>query len=205
MNNFSDEDQAAIAGLTAGGSQARGEFFDNQRAELKLLARFRINRLLARRVDESDILQEAFLEYCDRLPRYLEEPQLPPTVWLRRLVRQVISRQNRVHVEAKCRDVRRENYVVSSCCVNLDHLSASLTSMGTRMVNQEANAALVAAVESMTPIEREILTLVHFENKTVREAALEIGINVEAAKKRHRRALKRLKTLHEQKVEHSAV
>ncbi len=45
----------------------------------------------------------------------------------------------------------------------------------------------------MPLLESEILTLVHFESRTVREAAAELNITVEAAKKRYRRAIVRLK------------
>ncbi len=52
----------------------------------------------------------------------------------------------------------------------------------------------------MSPIEREILTLVHFENLSLKNAAIELNINYEAAKKRYCRSLDRLRKLQESRL-----
>ncbi len=189
-----------IEALMSGGVDAQAKFFDEYRDELKQMVRFRIDRRLTRRMDESDVLQEAFIEFTNRIDSYLASPIIPPLVWIRRLIRQLLSRQSRDHLGAQCRDLRRERYLSSTSLVNIDFLSESLTSVSSALNRMELRDSLQQAVGSMSAIEREILTLVHFENRSIREAALELSINNEAAKKRYRRALNRLKQCHEQNL-----
>jgi len=49
-------------------------------------------------------------------------------------------------------------------------------------------------IAEMPDLDREILLLRHVEEMTVSEAAAELNISVEAAKKRHLRAIRRLQT-----------
>lgn len=194
------EEDATFQKLRDGGQVERVAFFEANRENLKKMARFRIDRRLVKRMDDSDMLQEAYIEYCKRLQRYIDNPRLPPTIWLRRLVRQVISQKNRNNVDAQCRDLRREVMQGVSSGVNIEQLSDSLTSIGGRLQRVELREKLLKIVTSMSPIEREILVLVHFEGQTIREAALELDITLEAAKKRHRRALNRLREAHEDEL-----
>ena len=51
------------------------------------------------------------------------------------------------------------------------------------------------ALESMKPIDREVLCLRHYEHLTNLEVAAELGLEENAASRRHVRALMRLKKL----------
>lgn len=195
-NGDSSNDGVLLQRLRDGGAAERAIFFENNRASLKRMARFRIDRRLLRRLDDSDILQDAYVEYCNRIDGYVANPRLPPGVWLRRLVRQVISRKKRNNIDAQCRDVRREAFRLSAA-VNVEQLSDSLTTIGGQLQRLELREKLLQIVKAMSPIEREILVLVHFEDQTLREAALELEVNIEAAKKRYRRALGRLREAYE--------
>ena len=57
----------------------------------------------------------------------------------------------------------------------------------------EVQVKLQETLNSMDPIDREILVLRHFEELTNGEAAEVLGIKKAAASNRHMRALKRLK------------
>lgn len=199
-DNFTTEERELVDNLRTGGLEAWSQFFNEKRQELEYLTRFRVNRLLKRRLDEADVLQEAYLEYCRRIATYLEDPIIPPTVWLRRLVRQVISHQNRHHLGAQCRDLRREKIERLSCTVDIKQLAHSLSSVGSRLGRIELRERLLALVEAMSPLEREIITLIHFEERSIREAAMELEIGIEAAKKRYQRALNRLRSLHKKEL-----
>ncbi len=192
---LTDEELATVQALRHGGVNAFTRFFDAQRDSLKRFIRVRIDRRLLRRLDDSDIIQEAYFESCRRILGYLDEPLIPPTAWLRRLVRQVLARLKREHLETKCRDVRRETYQSTLAQVDIGELSAVLSSPQSKLQRAEMQEKLGNIIESMAPIEREILILVHFEERSVREAAAELGISLEAAKKRYRRALLRLREL----------
>jgi RNA polymerase sigma-70 factor, ECF subfamily len=57
------DDLSELLGQAAAGDQAAvTELFSRYRKRLKRMVRLRLNRLLQGRVDDSDILQEAFLE-----------------------------------------------------------------------------------------------------------------------------------------------
>lgn len=186
-----------IQRLRQSSEQAFVELFESQRESLKRFVNVRIDRRLMRRMDASDVVQEAFFESSRRVASYITDPQIPPTAWLRRVVRQVISRLKRDHLETQCRDVRREAYVSTLAEVDIAELSQSLSSPLSKLQKAEFQERLAATLKKMSPIEREILVLVHFEDRTVREAAAELDIGLEAAKKRYRRALTRLRSMTE--------
>ena len=60
-------------------------------------------------------------------------------------------------------------------------------------VRAELKARIQLALDSLEPLDREVLALRHFEELGNAEAAQVLGISPEAASKRHLRALKRLK------------
>lgn len=176
-----------------GGEVALAKYFAQLRGELHQMLRFRIDQRLKRRLDGSDIIQEAYMESCQRLETYLSNPLIPPSAWVRRLVRQVLSKTQREHLGTQCRDVRREFHadeLITS--VDICELSASMTSPESKLQQGEMRAKLIEILSTMPMLESEILTLVHFESRTLREAAAELNINLEAAKKRYRRAIVRL-------------
>jgi RNA polymerase sigma-70 factor (ECF subfamily) len=59
----------------------------------------------------------------------------------------------------------------------------------------ELKNRLLEALDNMDPMDREVLTLRHFEQLTTAETAKELRITEMAAKKRHIRALARLKEI----------
>jgi RNA polymerase sigma-70 factor (ECF subfamily) len=62
-------------------------------------------------------------------------------------------------------------------------------------VRAERMMRLQEALNTLDPMDREVLSLRHFEEMTLAETALSLGIAESAAAKRYIRALKRLKTL----------
>jgi RNA polymerase sigma-70 factor (ECF subfamily) len=60
-------------------------------------------------------------------------------------------------------------------------------------VRAEVKVRLQEALNAMDPADREVLALRHFEQLSLAEAALELGVSEEAAKKRHVRAVRRLR------------
>ena len=68
--------------------QAKAELFARHRARLRVMVRLRMDRRLAGRIDPSDVLQEAYLDFARRLPEYLADRQAPFFLWLRGLTGQ---------------------------------------------------------------------------------------------------------------------
>ena len=196
MKGFKPEELETIEKLRVS-AEERTAFFERHRPALKELTKFRLAKQLQRRVDGSDVIQDAFVKYCADIRKYLADPRIPPVVWLRRLVRQVIFYANRTHLTTKCRDLRRESSTEGWVKINLEDLAASISSVGSVLGKAELCEGVRKLLQKMSPNEREILTLVHFETLTIKQAAQRIGIGFEAAKKRYWRSLQRLRRLHE--------
>ncbi len=199
MQGFTKEEIDTLRKLKSS-REERVAFFERHRDELHVLSKFRLPQRIKRRLSDSDVIQDAYLKYCSYLDQYLEDPKIPPVAWLRRLTRQVVYKINQKHLSTKCRDLKREEPFGERSMVDLDQLATSLSSVGKQIHGEELRETLFKILESMSPLEREILTLVHFESRTIREAAQEIGISLEAAKKRYCRSLNRLRRLHEQNL-----
>jgi RNA polymerase sigma-70 factor, ECF subfamily len=189
------EEDSVIEEFRRLGEVALANFFAKNRAELERLVRLRLDRRVARRVDASDILQEAFFESCNRLRTYLESPQTPPLAWVRRLARQVVARVQREHFDAQKRDIRREAYGNDVAPLDLYDLSDAISPPIAKAARKEIQQKIMDIVGNMPALDREILVLVHVENRTVREASFELEIPLETAKKRYRRAILKLKDL----------
>src|ERR1700682_2397384 len=64
-----------------GDSQALGEAFARHRDRLRRMVQLRMDRRLHGRLDPSDVLQEAYLEFSRSLADYLRKPEVPFFVW----------------------------------------------------------------------------------------------------------------------------
>lgn len=69
----------------AGDAEALNEIFARHRGRLRRRVEVRLDWRLQARVDPSDVIREAYLEAVGRLDEFLQEPRLPPFLWLRRV------------------------------------------------------------------------------------------------------------------------
>jgi RNA polymerase sigma-70 factor (ECF subfamily) len=84
--------------VAGGDTQAAQELFGRYRDRLKRMVHLRLSRRLQGRVDDSDVLQEAFLDISRRLPEYVAEPKLPFFLWLRHLTGLKLVEVHRRHL-----------------------------------------------------------------------------------------------------------
>lgn len=161
----------------------------------------RLDRRLQGRVDPSDVIQEAQLEAARRLPEYHANPALPFFLWLRLITGQKLAQVHRHHLGVKMRDavrevsLYREHMPEATSAALADHLLGRLTDPPSAAVRAEVKVRLQEALNSMDPHDREVLTLRHFEQLSTAETAAELGVTEEAAKKRHIRAVRRLREI----------
>jgi RNA polymerase sigma-70 factor, ECF subfamily len=181
--------------------QALGDIFNGHRDRLRLMVHLRLDRRLRGRVDASDVLQEAYVEALERFPDFLQDRPMPFFLWLRFITEQRLQIIHRRHLGAKARDAGRD--------VSLGHLAhppVSSESLAAQLVGRhsspsqaamrvEMQARLHAALETMNPIDREILALRHFEQLSNSETAQVLGLREDAASQRYGRALVRLKDM----------
>ena len=74
-----------------------------------------------------------------------------------------------------------------------EQLVGRLSSPSQATLRAERKASVEKALDSMEPIDREVLVLRHFEELTNAETAATLGISPTAANNRYVRALKRLR------------
>jgi RNA polymerase sigma-70 factor (ECF subfamily) len=151
------------------------------------------------RVDPSDIIQETCLDAARRLPEYHQNPTMAFFLWLRLLAGQRMVDEHRKHLGAAARDVGREISLYrgtlpeTSSAVLAAHLLGHLTSPSLAAIRAERKVRLQEALNSLEPIDREVLVLRHFEELSNGEAAAVLGLDKSAASKRYARALIRIK------------
>ncbi len=186
---------------TTGDGRVLDQLIRQYRGRLKRMVRLRMNARLQGRIDDSDVLQEAFLDASRRLDDYLQDPQAPFFLWLRTIVGQKLLELHRTHLGTQMRDAGREVSLHRGAlpAANSMSLAAQLlgrfTSPSNAAVKAERRIQLQEALNSMDEADREILAFRHFEQLTNAEVARELGIDPSAASKRYMRALARLQIL----------
>jgi RNA polymerase sigma-70 factor (ECF subfamily) len=201
MKSDPSDADALIGRLRAGNLESLGPLFARYRDRLRRMVRLRLDRRLQGRIDPSDVLQEAYLEATQRAPEYAAEPTMPFYLWLRFLTGQRLLVLHRQHLGTKMRDAGQEvslyrgGMPMASSVSLAAQLLGQLTSPSLAAVRAEVQIRLQEALNSMEALDREILTLRHFEELSNSETALVLGIQKSAASNRYLRALKRLKSI----------
>lgn len=197
--NESDDDLPLIRRAADGDAAAAGEALVRHRARLRRMVEARLDRRVRGRVDPSDVLQEGFVDAVGKLPAYLADPKLPLFLWLRLVVGERLTKIHRDHLGAQVRDAGREVSLyrgpmpAASSAALAAHLLGKETSPTQAAVRAERLLRLQEALNALDPLDREILSLRHFEELTHAEAARVLEIGEATAAKRYIRALKRLK------------
>ncbi len=181
-----------------GDTQALAELFSMYRDRLWRIINFRLDARLLGRVDADDILQEAYLAAAQRIEHYLDDSTQTFFIWLRLIANQTLIDVHRRHLGAKMRDASRDmsihaHYAQATSMSIASQLLGNFTSPSQIAMRDEISLQLDKAIDSMEPIDREVLALRHFEELTNSEVAEVLGIQQKAASIRYVRALKRLK------------
>src|ERR1700694_5158368 len=185
----------------AGDEEALRALFGAHRDRLKRMVHLRLSRRLQGRVDDSDVLQEAYLEVAKRLPEYVQEPVLPFFLWLRHLTGLKLAEMHRRHLGTQLRDADREVTLHRGGLPEADSASLAaqllgkLTTPSQVAIKAETRLYVQEALNSMDPVDREVLALKHFEQLSTSEIAAVLGLSKAGAGSRYLRALKRLREI----------
>jgi RNA polymerase sigma-70 factor, ECF subfamily len=188
----------------AGDAAALGALFAHYRDQLRKMVRLRLDRRVAGRLDPSDVLQETYLDLIHRFPEYVTAPAVPFYIWLRALTGQRLIDLHRRHLGAKMRDAGQEVSLYrgalpqASSASLAQQLLAGWTSPTQAAVRSEMQLKLQEALNSMDPMDREVVVLRHFEELNNIDTAAVLGIEPSAASKRYLRAIRRLKAILDQ-------
>lgn len=193
-----------VARVQDGDEQALAELFSMHRERLRRMVEFRMDRRLQGRVDASDIVQEAYIDAAQRVHHYTKKPEMSFFVWLRQITTQRLIDVHRRHLDAKMRDARQEvsihrgDLAATTSASIAAELMGQLVSPSQLAMRAELLDQLEDALDTMDPIDREVLALRHFEELTNNEVAQVLDITKSAASNRYVRALGRLKSVLEE-------
>jgi RNA polymerase sigma-70 factor, ECF subfamily len=170
--------------------------FSQHRPRLERLVEFRLDSRLKRRIDPSDVLQEAYIELARRYPDYAAAPAVSFYTWARQITLQILIDVQRRHFGQKRspeQEIRFEFPGADGTSASIVQvLSAHLTSPSGAAIRAEEVKQLHAALASMDETDREVLALRHFEHLGNNEVAEALGLTATAASNRYIRAMVRL-------------
>ncbi len=177
--------------------------FEEHRDRLLRLISLRLDRRLAGRVDPSDIIQETYIRANAAYDEYRRQSDLPIYNWLRIQAQFAVGDCHRTHLGTQKRAAGMELQQTGLAGAEsslagmaaLENLAESMISPGSKVAKADLAQRVREIIDGMGRLDREILVLRHIEELTIAEAAAELGIALEAAKKRHLRALRKLQEL----------
>jgi RNA polymerase sigma-70 factor (ECF subfamily) len=199
MPSQSSETKVLVRRIADGDETAMTEAFARYRDRLRLMVKLRMDRRLQGRLDPSDVLQDAYLDVAQRAREYRANPAMPIFLWLRFLTGQRLMALHRKHLGAQMRDAGQEVSLHGGALPPASSISIAAMLLGritspTRAARRaEMQVRLQDVLNSMEPMDREVLTLRHFEELGNSEAAQVLGITKAAASSRYIRAVMRLK------------
>jgi RNA polymerase sigma-70 factor (ECF subfamily) len=199
------EESSATNGLLArvrgGDGQALAELFDRYRERLRRMVRLRLDRRLQGRVDSGTVLDHAYRDVVRAAPDYLAQPSMRVFLWLRQITGQRLAAVHRqllgtqVHEAGQEISLYRGALPPATSASLAAQLLKGLAPAAPGSVRAETQIRLQEALNTLDPMDREILVLRHFEELSNSETAEVLGIPKAAASNRYLHALKRLKEI----------
>ncbi len=183
-----------------GDTDAVNRLLERHRAAIRRMIDSRMDRVIERRVDASDIVQDVMIEANRRLADYLANPTMPFRLWLRHMARDRLIDAHRRHRVAATRSLDREVPLVardgdgSSADGLVGIIDRELTPAAAATWH-ELERRFAAAVDLLDDLDRQIVLLRHFEHLSTADAAEILGLSKPAAGMRYLRAMRRLRSL----------
>lgn len=173
---------------------------ESYRERLRRYIAFRLDKRLSSRVDASDIVQEAFVDASRRLPEFLKLDSKELFYRLKLLAIERTVDAYRRHLVAQRRTILRERRAVvqdstDDCRPIVETLAGTNTSVGGKLSRQEELEQVWAALEKLSPADRELIVLRHLVQLDVAELAELLHTSRTAITSRHLRAVGRLRQI----------
>jgi len=168
--------------------------FAECRERLWNLLRFHLSSQVGARVDPDDLLQEVYIAAWQRFSAY--SPAAFPSffLWIRIVALQTLQNMHRFHYAQKRTVVRERSVDFWDQAAHMnEEFMASITSPSQRAMRNEMLAKVQQAIESLSPNDREVITLRHFEELTNIEMASLLNLSEQAVSLRYIRAIDRLR------------
>jgi RNA polymerase sigma-70 factor, ECF subfamily len=196
-----EKTQELLDAARGGDREAVNRLMERHRAALRRLVQLRLDPKIQRRVDVSDVVQDALLDANRRLQDYLANPVMPFHLWLRNIARDRIIDSHRRHRASARRSVDREQRLAIPAAGD-----RSTMDLAAQLCDPERTPAAEAtmrelarrfhdALEDLEEADREVVVMRHFEQLSNQEVAQALGLTQPAASMRYLRAIRRLREL----------
>jgi RNA polymerase sigma-70 factor (ECF subfamily) len=195
----SSETQVLLRSAGAGDAAARNQLLERHRQALRRMVGLRMDPMLGRRLDASDIVQDVLVEADRRLADYLREARMPFHLWLRHLAHDQLIDAHRRHRGAARRSIDREQPAAAFADQSAMDLAAMIRDRqltpAAAATHRELELRFQAAIETLDELDREVILMRHFEQLSNSETAQALELSDAAAGMRYLRAMRRLRTL----------
>jgi RNA polymerase sigma-70 factor (ECF subfamily) len=181
--------------LRGGDQAAAGELLARHRPAMRDLVALHLDPRLAARVDPSDVVQDAQAELVRRLPDFLARQPMPFGLWARKSAYERLLQLRQHHLGRAKRTTRREQPLPDRSSLLLARPLLSRGATPSQQAEARELAERVArAVATLPEADHEVLLLRHADGLPFAEAAVLLGMDPAAVRKRFGRALLRLRT-----------
>ncbi len=197
----SSESALLLDRARSGDNSALNALFDHYRDRLRRMVRLRLDRRLSGTVSSDAVLQVAFQEVTRHFPQYAKDSTLPVFLWLRQMTGQVLKSVHRSYLGSRYGSDDQEVSLQRGALPPASSISLAAQLLGkvdgSGLEAQLAEHRLIVqeALNSMDPLDREVLTLRHFERMSNDEVAQVLGLSPGAASIRYVKALKRIREI----------
>ncbi|MBS0207284.1 MAG: sigma-70 family RNA polymerase sigma factor [Planctomycetes bacterium] len=195
----SPELNALIAQARDGDADALGRLLESFRSYLRILADIEIGRRLQRKVDASDIVQEAFLDAHRQFPSFQGDVESQFAEWLRTILAGKLANTVRHYFGTQGRDVRLEREISRkmnhSSCLLSDWAVDSLSTPSNQILRGEQTMIVTDALAQLPEDYRQVLLLRHMEELPFAQIAHRMNRSVNSVEKLWLRGLTQLKRI----------
>jgi RNA polymerase sigma-70 factor (subfamily 1) len=194
-----DDTKRLLDDAKTGDASAVDRLLGEFREPLRQVISLRLDPVLARRVDASDIVQDVLIEANQRLTEYLQKPAMPFHLWLRHLAQDRIIDTHRRHRQAQRRSIDKEQPIQRPAWA--DESSVQLVAQlvdgeqtpASAAIHQELQRRLTDALGQLDEDDREVILMRHHEQLSNQDVAAALGLTEAAASMRYLRALRKLR------------
>lgn len=167
---------------------------ERYREYLHLLARLHVDVRLRGKIDLSGVVQQTLLEAHQARQRGGPAGEVPPTVWLRRILANNLTDEVR-KLRAAARDVEREQSLDASSARIAQWLQAEQSSPSQRAERAEELSRLAAALAQLPEDQRIAVELHHLQGLPLADVAAQLDRTKGATAALLFRGLKKLRQL----------
>jgi RNA polymerase sigma-70 factor (ECF subfamily) len=181
----------------AGDGEAQGRLLELYRNYLAVIARVEIGRRLQGKVDDSDLIQDTFLEAHRHFGQFRGTTEAELAAWLRQILAGRLGKLVRHYFGTRRRDLRLEQELVLGMNQSSQALDGGLIDRGSspsQLAARREQAVLLAdALQRLPEAYRDVIILTHLEGRPFPEVARRMGRSVDSVKNLWARALGRLR------------